>query len=371
MKKHSICYITYQTFPADTANSLQTISNISYLSRNNCNVSLVFPLREKQSTESLKELQNFYDFKEDIKIKGFSHNYPFGKTNLFPKIFFHISHYLWARKISKKISISNNFDSFITRSDWVFYFLLKQNKKVTFECHQLSKIRNIILKINLKNPNAKVIFLNNELRNFFSPIASENNSIVLHNGVDIIKFKNVKNKKQDIVFVGNLQRFNEDRGMKFLINSFNNSEIKNTYSLKIIGGPNNSAKKLNDYILDSFPKANIKITGRLDRKETIEIITKAEVGLMINNENNEHSLRYTSPLKYFEYLAGGLKIIGVDFPAHRNLPYSNFIYFFKSNNSNSLINAFNNIPNMKIASINKEQISLDYRAKKIINFISS
>ena len=55
---------------ADTANSLQTISNISYLSRNNCNVSLVFPLREKQSTESLKELQNFYDFKEDIKIKG-------------------------------------------------------------------------------------------------------------------------------------------------------------------------------------------------------------------------------------------------------------------------------------------------------------
>ena len=370
MKKHNICYITYQTFPAETANSQQTISNLSCISKNNSNVSLIFPLRERQSSESLKDLQKFYDFKEDINISGYSHNYPFGKFKLFPRTLFHISHYLWAKKISKKILITNNkFDSFITRSDWVFYFLLKQNKKVTFECHQLSRLRKILLKINLKNRNAKVIFLNDELKNFFSSFISDDNSIVLHNAVDTTKFEDIKNKKQEIVFVGNLKRFNEERDIKFIIDSFMNSDIKNIYTLKIVGGPNTSAEILNQYILNSFSKSNIEITGRLNRKETIEIIAKAEVGLMINNENNEHSVKYTSPLKYFEYLAGGLKIIGVDFPAHRNLPYSKFIYFFKSKNLNSLTNAFNNIANIEIAPVSMEEISLDYRAKKIVDFI--
>ena len=43
-------YVTYQTFPAQTANSLQTISNIKYLIKHGVEVSLYFPLREKQST---------------------------------------------------------------------------------------------------------------------------------------------------------------------------------------------------------------------------------------------------------------------------------------------------------------------------------
>ena len=51
----NICYITYQTFPANTANSLQTISNIKYFVKNECNVSLIYPLREKNSSDSIQE----------------------------------------------------------------------------------------------------------------------------------------------------------------------------------------------------------------------------------------------------------------------------------------------------------------------------
>ena len=50
-------YITYQTFPADTANSLQTISNLKYFVKNSYDVYLYFPLREKQSSDDLKILQ--------------------------------------------------------------------------------------------------------------------------------------------------------------------------------------------------------------------------------------------------------------------------------------------------------------------------
>ena len=62
----SLKYVTYQTFPAKTANSLQTISNIKHLIKNNVNVELYFPLREKQSSDNLEKLH-----KQDVLISVF------------------------------------------------------------------------------------------------------------------------------------------------------------------------------------------------------------------------------------------------------------------------------------------------------------
>ena len=58
--KKVLNYISYQSFPANTANSLQTISNLKYLARNHYEVRLFFPLREKNSSDDLKILQKYY-----------------------------------------------------------------------------------------------------------------------------------------------------------------------------------------------------------------------------------------------------------------------------------------------------------------------
>ena len=57
--KSELNYVTYQTFPAKTANSLQTITNIKYLIRNGIDVNLYFPMREKDSSDNLSDIQNF------------------------------------------------------------------------------------------------------------------------------------------------------------------------------------------------------------------------------------------------------------------------------------------------------------------------
>ena len=98
-------------------------------------------------------------------------------------------------------------------------------------------------------------------------------------------------------------------------------------------------------------------------------IANAEIGIMINSSKNKHSLLYTSPLKYYEYLASELKIIAVDFPAHRNLPYSENILFFKEDNLTTLIDCFNNAENKKNITLNKEEISLNKRAREILKFV--
>ena len=78
-----INYISYQSFPAETANSLQTISNLKYLKKNDYGVRLFFPLREKDSTDDLKTIQKYYLLNEEIDINGIKHPYPFGKIKYF------------------------------------------------------------------------------------------------------------------------------------------------------------------------------------------------------------------------------------------------------------------------------------------------
>jgi len=92
----SITYITYQSFPAETANSLQTISNIKYLVKNNAEVHLIFPIREKSSNANIDVIKNYYSIKENFKVTGYRHYLPFGRIKVFEGFFFNISHFLWS-----------------------------------------------------------------------------------------------------------------------------------------------------------------------------------------------------------------------------------------------------------------------------------
>ena len=53
-----INYISYQSFPAETANSLQTISNLKYLKKNNYKVRLFFHSEKKIVLITLKQYKN-------------------------------------------------------------------------------------------------------------------------------------------------------------------------------------------------------------------------------------------------------------------------------------------------------------------------
>ena len=370
IKKKNLFYVTYQNFPADTANSLQTISNIKYFVRNNINVTLFFPLREAGSSDNLSIIQNKYEIKENFKVTGVNHNLPFGKLNFFNKFFFLISHYLWSKNtVSNLLKNYKNPDLFITRSDWVFYFLSKNKKNVIFECHQYSKIRKLLLSKSLKNEKSKIIFLNENLKNDYTNQEDiRGKSIVLHNAVDFDLFdeKMTKNKNE-IIFIGKLTRFNESRNIDFIIKSIIKSS--NNFKFKIIGASEEEKVKISKLLSSIKSKEDIKVLGRLNRKSTIEEIKKAEIGLLINSDKNEHSTKYTSPLKYFEYLAAGLKILAVDFDSHRKLPFSDNIIFFQDKDFESFKLALNKVPDyeQKKASSLKE-ISLDKRVKNIIKF---
>ena len=364
-----INYISYQSFPAETANSLQTISNLKYLKKNNYKVRLFFPLREKNSTDDLETIQKYYLLNQEIDISGIKHPYPFGKIKYFNKLLFHISHYLWAKSTSKKFNDDNyKNEFFLTRSDWILFFLAKKNYKIIFECHQYSKVRNFVFNKVASMDNVKIIFLNEFIRKEFDEVDTKN--ILLPSGVDLEIFDTsevgIKASKK-ISFIGSLLRFGKERSLDTVINAFSSPELKD-YQLNIAGGPESEANKIKNLLLEkNIP--NIKVTGRLNREEIVQELLSSSVGLLVNPPD-KHSKYFTSPLKYFEYLAASLKVVAVDFPAHRVLPNQENIFYF-DNNKNSLVEAIKKACNSDFKEVDLEKISLDNRAKKIIKLFES
>ncbi len=369
MKQKLLTYITYQTFPAETANSLQTISNINYFVKYGFKVSLYFPLRDSSSSDSISEISKYYSIDEEFKIVGLKHSLPFGKINFLEPIWFHLSHFLWSKKNVKKIiNTSKNEESYFTRSDWVLYFLAKNNKNVIFECHQVSKIRNLVLRKVSKRKNVKVIFLNEKLKEYYKKLNL--NSIVLHSAVDTRLFSqkyNVEKNEKKVVFVGNLLRFGKGRGIDFLIKAFTEYDDLKDYTLEIIGGPEEESERLKNLLLKEKIK-NISITGRLDRETTIKKIEESSIGILINSSESIHSRNFTSPLKYFEYIYAGLNVVAVDFPSHRILPHSEVINYFTLGNFDEFIEAVLN-SNLERKEVDLSNVSLDYRVNEIIKFM--
>ena len=370
--KKKICYVTYQSFPADTANSLQTISNIKYFVKNNIETELIFPLREKNSSSSTDRIKEHYSINADFKVQGIKHFLPFGKIKIFEGFFFHVSHFLWSLYVVKFIIKNQSERTFITRSDWILYFLARKGFLVLFECHQTSRVRTFVMNKVRKYKNVKFIFLNEYLQSYYK--MDNSNSLILHNGVDPDIFSNIKKpiseNRKGLIFIGNLKRFNEDRGIDFIIETFKNSKFLQNQKLSIVGGPTKEADKLRDKIKKLGLQHTIKVMGKVSRSLIGELSQNAEIGILINSSVNKHSYRYTSPLKYFEYLYAGLKIVAVDFPSHRVLPRNNEINFFDENDNLSFENAVKSALGAPFSdNLLREEITLDTRVKNILNII--
>ena len=73
-----------------------------------------------------------------------------------------------------------------------------------------------------------------------------------------------------------------------------------------------STAKINGFRLNLQDR--VKLLEWIPREKVLNEIETSGIGLLINSSKDKHSVLYTSPLKYFEYLAAGLIVLAVDFP---------------------------------------------------------
>ena len=360
-----LVYMTYQSFPAQTANSIQTMTHIKYFSKLGYAVSLIFPLRNKESNANCNILQKFYEFTNPFTPIGTIHPLPFKKLQFMEKIMYIISHFLWSYFTVRKYVKLNRGSYFFTRSEWIFYFLSKHNEKVIYECHQLSKIKKILIKSSIKETDSKIIFVNPHMIKDLG-LTEDSKVKVLPSAFDEEVFfnSNATPKTNRIIYAGSINRFGKSRGIDSLIADL--SKLNNSEFQFVIASNDDLSTELKSLI--NSKELNIEYHQNLSRTALSELYNSCTIGLLINNKS-EHAERFTSPLKYFEYIASGLKVVASDSKSHRLLPYQESIDYFDSSSISSFIDTVNKAINSKQPTYNEiQRHTMNQRVSSILNF---
>jgi len=367
--KEKLYYLTYQDFPAQTANSQQTIGTCKYFSRYKYSVTLFFPLRSSTSDDNFENLKQYYEIKNDkFFVIGLSHKNNFETSRWFKKIRYIYSHADWAYQSVNEVLNNYGVPSvFYTRSDWVFYFLSQKNIPVVFECHKITRLRKILLKISIKKNTSKIIFLNQNLKDITNINKKFDKRLLIQGaGFDSDYFYSTKNKiSKQVVYAGTLSRLGKNRDLDFIFNAFCD-ELLADFKLKVFGGTENEVLELKEKYKEL---TNVSFSTHVKKVKLSKELAEAEIGILASS-SDLYSKYYTDPLKFYEYVASGLKIVATDFPSHRVLDKNKNILFFTQNDEESFKSALLEASKQESFGNQQETESMTSRTENIINFIS-
>ena len=290
-----IIYIADFILPTNRAYAIHVFKMLDAFSDHGSKSQLFIPYYDKKK---LKKTINFFDLKS---LKSIKINRIFKKKislNFINRIFF-------GYNIAKKLK---NFDAdylIITRSLMASIFLTIFKIKHFLEIHQ--EIRGLtkffLINMNLINSKfiIKNIFISKSLANFYKKKVYRFK--ILHDGVDISKFKRKKIKKvKKISYVGS---FYKGRGINLIIEVA--KELKD-FDFFLYGKRNEKFNRLPKNIyLKPFVKQS-KIPNILNKSDLLLLPYSSKVYISTDSKSPDNS-KFMSPLKLFESLASGTPIL--------------------------------------------------------------
>lgn len=317
--KTKLLYVHNGIFPANSANRTQVINMCEGFSDHIDTTLLTFG-------KNKKEIKEFYDLTNEFNI-----------TLIKNKNNYHIRSIIL---FLKYLNMREKFNIVFTR-DLLFAYLVNlipDNKKIIYEIHDIpsSHIWKFLFKKTSKKINKIVIIsegLEKELKKFR---ISSKKTVVLHDGVDLKKFgkeisklearkkTNLPLNKKIILYNGT---FNEWKGYKLLLET---SKKENNILFVLVGARNKEKKNLEK----KYKKA--KIIKFVKNKEVINYLKASDILVIPNLPNSEISIKYTSPLKLFEYMASKRPILASNIPSIKKIVTKNEINFFKADNPEDL-----------------------------------
>ena len=342
-----IIYIADFILPSNRAYAIHVFKMLDAFSDHGFKSQLFIPYFEKKK---ITRAINFFDMKNlrSIKIKKIFKK----KINLNS-----INRLIFGYAVAKK---SQNFDEdslIISRSLMASIFLTFFKTKHFLEIHQEIKGLTKFFLINMNLINSKYIikniFISKSLANFYK------NKVyrfkVLHDGVDITKFK--KKKKitngKKISYVGS---FYKGRGIKLIIEIA--KELKDI-EFFLYGKRNEKFKKLpKNIFLQPFVEQS-KIPNILNKSDLLLLPYSSKVHISSDGKSADNS-RFMSPLKLFESLASGTPTLCSNIKVLREI--------LKNNYNSILINKFEDKNEwiIKIKEISKNKNKLNVISKNAI-----
>ena len=292
-----ICYISNSAIPSYNASSLQIIRMCDEFVNLNHDVQLICPDSSKIKTS----IYNFYNLKNKFSIKELNRfkSFPLG-LNFYLFSFFSIYY-----------SLKKKFDVYITRNFFTAFCLTLLRKKIIFEIHHDLNIEGRMIKIILSFFNflnskhiIKIVAISKAVKSLYVKEYNVNSKkiLILPSGTNIkLKFQIKNNKKLRIGYLGSL---NKEKSLDLIL-KIAKLDNKNTYHLYGNLENNFKPKKLKNLFINAYvPYMKIpKILYNLD----ILLLPYNRIAPVTGGVGNV--IKYTSPLKLFDYIAAGKLVI--------------------------------------------------------------
>ena len=380
-----IVYITNARLPTEKAHGVQIIKMIEALSSLNNKVILISPNRIQNEISHKTSVFDFYNVE-----KIFEHNLinfidPYKYRSLMPKFFYRFFSFLvnllWGIK-SAKIGSKLNGDFYIFRDNTPFSYLFCAifKKKCVIEFHDIPPfLSRLIFKLGLMISGKTVCFavtnkLSEDLFHKFGKVKNLEKIDTLHDGVDLIKFKNnkiIENSTPLLTYCGSLSK---SKGIDLIINS---AKYINNVEFLIIGGLKVDVDHYKKIANDNGVK-NINFIGQVNYSDVPNLLNKSDILLLPSSAKNIKSRNYTSAMKLFEYMSIGKPIIASNIPSNTEILENNLnCLLFEPDNPKSMVEKINTLINdkelNKKITKNSSKLAIKYswteRSKKMIKRI--
>ena len=214
--------------------------------------------------------------------------------------------------------------------------------------------------------------LSDEIKRIFSNCTNDHLTLPVGFNKNFMQINQSISKKYDIFYSGNFSKW---KGLDFLLEAIaiiKNNGFSNISALLI--GSDNSSKKYYESKAERLGiSKNIKILKRIEHKKIYGFISESKVGVVPNSTEGD-GMMYTSPLKLYEYLGSGIKVVVSRLPSiESNIP-NELVYFANPESPESLatqiINALND-KNYDLKSVKNfaKNFTWEKRAKNLMDFI--
>lgn len=331
-------FILHGRMPTEKAHGLQIAKTIEALMQKDIPVTLFIPQRISHMQFSLGE---YYGLETAIPVRTFA------VPNLLklPRFFGPLRFWLDAFGFFLALVFTriDREGIYYTRNPELAWLLKMKGARVWYEAHLFPLSKGWLLRFFLAHVDG--IIANSDGTKAAFVAHSFHNVHVVRNGVDLERFTNVPAREDVRVLLGLPQdkkivmyvgAFYAWKGVPFLLEAWRTHfRERNDLLLVLVGGSERDLERNGG--LDAYRSlSNVLLVDHTPAEKVPEYLSAANILVLPNMPTTEESIRYTSPIKLFEYMASGRPIVAADLPSIREILGEETCTFFLAGKSDAL-----------------------------------
>ena len=167
--------------------------------------------------------------------------------------------------------------------------------------------------------------LSSEIKKNFSTCIQRHHILPVGFNKKFLQIAHKVDKQYDIIYSGN---FSIWKGLDTLIESISILKHQHNKDIKaiLIGADEQSRQQYGRQAEELGVSGNITIVNRVDHKEIYRYIAQSKIGVL-SNKYDADGMLFTSPLKLYEYLGSGLKVVASRLPSIESAISPSLVYY--------------------------------------------